>query len=68
MAAFETTRPAQGLIGGGLSAFFAALVERVVQWNELRATRRALARLSDRELDDIGLTRGDLENIAAHLR
>lgn len=68
MAAFETTRPVQGSIGGGLSTFFATLTERLVQWNDLRATRKALARLTDRELDDIGLTRGDLENISAHLR
>ncbi|RRH73485.1 DUF1127 domain-containing protein [Falsigemmobacter faecalis] len=68
MAAFETTRPMQGSIGGGLSSFFRSVTERLLQWNDLRVTRKALARLSDRELDDIGLCRGDLENISAHLR
>ena len=30
-------------------------------WNDARITRRALSKLSDRELDDIGLCRGDVE-------
>lgn len=33
-------------------------------WLNARATRKALNRLSDRELDDIGLTRGDIDRIA----
>ena len=33
-------------------------------WNDQRVTRNALNRLTDRELDDIGLTRGDIERIA----
>ena len=33
-------------------------------WNDARVTRNALSRLSDRELDDIGLCRGDIERIA----
>lgn len=30
-------------------------------WNDARITRNALGKLSDRELDDIGLCRGDIE-------
>jgi uncharacterized protein YjiS (DUF1127 family) len=30
-------------------------------WNDARVTRKTLAKLSDRELDDIGLCRGDIE-------
>lgn len=30
----------------------------------MRVTKNALSRLSDRELDDIGLCRGDIERIA----
>jgi uncharacterized protein YjiS (DUF1127 family) len=63
MAAFETTRPAPL---GAISIF------RTVQfvsngfiafsnWNDARVTRNTLAKLSDRELDDIGLCRGDIE-------
>ena len=32
-------------------------------WNAGRITRRALNKLSNRELDDIGLCRGDIELI-----
>ena len=63
MAAFETSRPASGLFGGRLSALVASVADAVIAWNDLRVTRRALAKLTDRELDDIGLTRGDIENI-----
>jgi uncharacterized protein YjiS (DUF1127 family) len=33
-------------------------------WLDTRRTERALSKLSDRELDDIGLTRGDINDIA----
>lgn len=65
MAAVETTRPAPfGAITtyrafnalSKASALFAA-------WNDARATRSALSKLSDRELDDIGLCRGDIDVI-----
>lgn len=42
---------------GGIFAAFAA-------WNAERATRAALVRLSDRELEDIGLCRGDIDEVA----
>ena len=63
MAAVETTRPAPfGAITTyravtGLSRAFNALAV----WNDGRITRNALGKLSDRELDDIGLCRGDVE-------
>ena len=65
MAATETTRPAPfGAISifrfvnfvGETFALFAA-------WNDARVTRKALGKLTDRELDDIGLCRGDIEMI-----
>ena len=43
----------------GLSNVFGALSA----WNDARVTRKALGKLSDRELDDIGLCRGDIEQI-----
>jgi uncharacterized protein YjiS (DUF1127 family) len=43
------------------SRFFTALAT----WNDARLTRNELAKLSDRELDDIGLTRGDIDQVAA---
>ena len=65
MAAIETTRPAPfGAIStyrfvSYLGTAFAALAG----WNDARVTRNALAKLSDRELDDIGLCRGDIANL-----
>lgn len=64
MAAFETSRPATGLFGGRVSTLVASVADAVVAWNDLRVTRRALSKLTDRELDDIGLTRGDIEYIS----
>jgi uncharacterized protein YjiS (DUF1127 family) len=65
MAAVETTRPAPyGAITtyraiNGLSNAFGA----IQAWNDARVTRKALNKLSDRELDDIGLCRGDIDFI-----
>ena len=48
--------------------FFANLISRVRAAQEARETRRALYALSDRELSDIGITRGDIEAIASGAR
>jgi uncharacterized protein YjiS (DUF1127 family) len=65
MAAVETTRPAPY---GAITTYRAinALSNVAVMfaaWNDARVTRKALNKLSDRELDDIGLCRGDIESI-----
>lgn len=36
-------------------------------WHNSRTTRDALLRLTDRELDDIGLSRGDIDRVARGL-
>ncbi len=36
----------------------------VAHWNDARRTRDTLSALSIRELDDIGLTRGEIDAIA----
>ncbi len=36
-------------------------------WRKSRATRNSLAKLSDRELSDIGLIRGDIDLVAERL-
>ncbi|MCF2906399.1 DUF1127 domain-containing protein [Octadecabacter sp. CECT 8868] len=46
--------------GSPLFSFFGT----IATWNDERMTRKALNKLSARELDDIGLTRGDIEVIA----
>ncbi|MCG7493224.1 DUF1127 domain-containing protein [Thalassobius sp. Cn5-15] len=33
-------------------------------WNEARITRKALSHLSDRELDDIGMVRADIDKVS----
>lgn len=63
MSAFETTRSTNGF---SLLNPFATFVAAIAQWNDTRATRKALWKLSDRELDDIGLSRGDIEFVASH--
>jgi uncharacterized protein YjiS (DUF1127 family) len=65
MAAYETSRAAPF---GAISIFRAVQVvsdalNSVSAWNDARVTRIALSKLSDRELDDIGLCRGDLHAI-----
>ncbi|MDO6726550.1 MAG: DUF1127 domain-containing protein [Cognatishimia sp.] len=62
MAAFETTR-VQTAFAGRVGLSFASLFAAVLAWNEARRTRSALSQLSDRELLDIGLVRGDIHSI-----
>jgi uncharacterized protein YjiS (DUF1127 family) len=66
MAAFDTTRTTYGQVGlvGRIGSTVSALIGTVAAWNDVRVTRNALARLSDRELEDIGLNRGDIETVA----
>lgn len=40
-----------------------SLVSGLIQWNEARRTRAALSQLSNHELEDIGLSRGDIDQI-----
>ena len=62
MAAYETSRAAPF---GAISIFRAVqfvtdIMIEVKVWNNARITRIALSKLTDRELDDIGLCRGDI--------
>lgn len=42
----------------------ANLFGRIFTLHDTHVTRKALARLSDRQLADLGLVRGDIDNIA----
>lgn len=66
MAAFDTTRPAYGAapVAGQFNGLFSKLFAQVAAWNDARLTRNALNALTDRELDDIGLVRGDIDDVA----
>ena len=62
MATTSTTRPAPF---GAISIFrlvqgFGTAGSAFADWNDARVTRKALSKLTDRELDDIGLCRGDI--------
>ncbi len=41
------------------------LAQTFANWNSARKTRKALAKLSDYVLEDIGLTRGDIASFSA---
>ena len=66
MATFDTTRTTYGSATAA-SRFFAAInavFASVVAWNDARVTRNTLSALTDRELEDIGLTRSDIDGVA----
>jgi len=67
MAAFDTTRTTYGSNGlfGRIGGFIANVNGMIATWNDARVTRNALAGLSDRELEDIGLVRGDIDLVAS---
>jgi uncharacterized protein YjiS (DUF1127 family) len=60
--AIMTNRP-QGA-GTTVSGLLADVLGRIAAWNDARVTRKSLSALSDRELDDLGLVRGDIDDIA----
>ena len=62
MAALDTTATIS------TTSFFGGvykLIGKLNAWNDTRLTRKTLSALSDRELADIGLARGDIEKITA---
>jgi uncharacterized protein YjiS (DUF1127 family) len=66
MAAFDTTRSTYGAapVAGQITRVFSTLIGSIVSWNDARMTRNTLSTLTDRELDDIGLVRGDIDDVA----
>lgn len=65
MANYETSRTAPL---GAITVFrlvqsVGNVASTIQAWNSARVTRKALSRLSNRELDDIGLCRGDIDQI-----
>lgn len=66
MAVMDTFRIASGptSIAGRIQGFIANLIAAIISWNDTRLERRALNALSDRELADIGLSRGAIEHIS----
>lgn len=57
MATFDAFTPARPAPSMGV---FSNLLGRVIAWNDRRVTVKMLRTLTDRELADIGLERGDI--------
>lgn len=66
MAAFDTTRTTYGssVFYGRIGNVLANVYATLVSWNDARLTRKSLSALTDRELEDIGLIRGDIDLVA----
>lgn len=62
MAAYESSRvaPFGAVTIFRAVQFFSEINMNFSRWNDARLTRNALGKLTDRELDDIGLCRGDV--------
>ena len=60
MATFDTFR-APAVIASP-RALFTAIVSAFTEWNDRRATVKALNALTDRELEDVGLCRADIDS------
>lgn len=63
MAAIDTSRVAGFGAPAHQAGFLRQAFARFADWRDRRATRSALARLSDHELEDIGLSRGEIDSI-----
>ncbi|QIE46736.1 DUF1127 domain-containing protein [Pseudohalocynthiibacter aestuariivivens] len=64
MSAIDTTRTAH-TSANPFAGTVARLIANVAAWNDARATRKALAALSDRALEDIGLSRAEIDTFGA---
>ena len=65
MTDFTAVRP----LGATLGSFSPArLTDAFAAWNRRRVTRNELYALTDRELDDIGLTRYDINGVVERMR
>ncbi|MEM8577286.1 MAG: DUF1127 domain-containing protein [Pseudomonadota bacterium] len=67
MATFDITLTTYGsaTFAGRVAAYFGNLSAALIAWNDARVTRNALNTLTDRELEDIGLIRGDIEAVVS---
>lgn len=60
MSALDTNRM---MTRTGRNGLVTRLIDAAMAWNDARVTRNALAKLSERELNDIGLTRFDADHL-----
>jgi len=57
--ASHSTPAFSGHFGQSITTLFGAFAT----WNDARITRNSLSRLSDRQLEDIGMCRGDIDTL-----
>lgn len=63
MAVLDLTRADRFGATAQQGSFVRNAFAAVINWREAAKTRKVLSKLSDRELDDIGLTRGDIARL-----
>lgn len=70
MAAIDVTRTVLGTapVATRFRSILVAPITTFLAWNDQRKTRNALAALTDRELEDIGLIRGDIDSVVGDHR
>ncbi len=70
MALLDTPRTSgrPAVFAGTFQDFPLNIFSRIAAWNDARRTRAYLETLSADQLDDIGLTRGDIDKIASGIR
>lgn len=64
---FIDTKRSNANSTGILGQIYRHTIGFLTSWNDVRMTRNALNRLSDRELEDIGLSRGDIDQVVTRL-
>ena len=64
MSAFTTSTPVAVFSAGRITKMAATLFGAIASWNDARITRQSLSKLSARELEDIGLSFGDIDTIS----
>lgn len=64
MATLDNTYAAPKAFGFG--KIVTSFIAQIAAWNDARATHKVLSQLSDRELNDIGLCRGDIDDLSDH--
>jgi uncharacterized protein YjiS (DUF1127 family) len=62
-ALFMQSTRSGSVVFGHIGRVIVSMIDSVAAWNDNRVTRNALSRLTDRELEDIGLCRGDIDSV-----
>ncbi|MGH1424462.1 MAG: DUF1127 domain-containing protein [Pseudooceanicola sp.] len=62
---FPGAQTGSAALFGQIGRFIVTVINAANDWNDARVTRNALSKLTDRELDDIGLCRGDIDDVTA---